>query len=90
MFALPIMDIIPMKDLKDTVSLEKKCAEKGYVYVTKNGYGKLVVMDMDYFQQVMGDVMLSQAIKEGLDDIKAGRVVSGEQFEAEMKEKYGF
>ena len=90
MFAIPMTAIIPMKDLKDTVALEKKCAENDFVYVTKNGYGKLVVMDMDYFQKVMGEFMLSLAIKEGLDDIKAGRVIDGKDFEAEMKEKYGF
>lgn len=90
MFAIPMTAIIPMKDLKDTVALEKKCAEHDYVYVTKNGYGKLVVMDMDYFQKVMGDVMMALAIKEGMDDIKAGRVIDGKAFEAEMKDKYGF
>ena len=39
------MTIIPMRDLKDTVEIERKCREAdGPVFVTKNGYGKLVVM----------------------------------------------
>ena len=39
------MTIIPMRDLKDTVAVERHCAEaNGPVFVTKNGYGKLVVM----------------------------------------------
>ena len=39
------MTIIPMRDLKDTVEIERLCAEAGGpVFVTKNGYGKLVVM----------------------------------------------
>ena len=34
------MQIIPMRDLKNTVEIEKKCAEEnGPVFVTKNGYG---------------------------------------------------
>ncbi len=34
------MQIIPMRDLKDTVKIEKLCVkEQGPVYVTKNGYG---------------------------------------------------
>ena len=90
MFAIPMTAIIPMKDLKDTVALEKKCAENDYVYVTKNGYGKLVVMDMDYFQKVMGEFMLSLAIKEGLDDIKASRVIDGKTVFEELGKKYGF
>lgn len=40
------MLIIPMRDLKNTVEVERLCAEEqGPVYVTKNGYGKLVVME---------------------------------------------
>ena len=34
------MSIIPMRDLKNTVEVERRCAEEnGPVYVTKNGYG---------------------------------------------------
>ena len=44
------MQIIPMRDLKNTVEVERRCAEEnGPVYVTKNGYGRLVVMDIDSF-----------------------------------------
>lgn len=33
------MQIIPMRDLKNTVEVERRCAEEnGPVYVTKNGY----------------------------------------------------
>ena len=41
------MQIIPMRDLKNTVEIEKKC-QNDPVFVTKNGYGKLVVMSPDY------------------------------------------
>ncbi len=38
------MQIVPMRDLKNTVEIERKCAEEnGPVFVTKNGYGRLVV-----------------------------------------------
>ena len=46
------MQIVPMRDLKDTVKIEKLCSmENGPVFVTKNGYGRLVVMDIEYFQK---------------------------------------
>ena len=39
------MKIIPMHDLKNTAEVERRCAEEnGPVFVTKNGYGILVVM----------------------------------------------
>ena len=45
------MQIIPMRDLKDTVKIEQLCSENGQVFVTKNGYGRLVVMDIDYWSK---------------------------------------
>ena len=46
------MQIVPMRDLKNTVEIERKCAEEnGPVFVTKNGYGRLVVMDIDYYEK---------------------------------------
>ena len=49
-----VMQIIPMRDLKNTVEVERRCAEEnGPVYVTKNGYGRLVVMDIDYYERTM-------------------------------------
>ena len=35
------MQIIPMRELKNTVEIERRCAEEnGPVFVTKNGYGR--------------------------------------------------
>ena len=49
------MKIVPMRDLKDTVKIENMCSEtKAPVFVTKNGYGKLVVMFMKQ-KQLMKD-----------------------------------
>lgn len=52
-----IMTIIPMRDLKDTVAIEKRCTEAGGpVFVTKNGYGRLVVMDIEYYEKTMAKI----------------------------------
>ena len=48
------MKIIPMRDLKNTVEVERLCAEEnGPVFVTKNGHGRLVVMDIEYYEKTM-------------------------------------
>lgn len=37
--------IIPIRDLKDTAAISRMCSESDEpVYVTKNGYGDLVIM----------------------------------------------
>jgi len=84
------MKIVPMRDLKNTVEIERLCAdENGPVFVTKNGYGRLVVMDIDYYERTMKKVVESTIIKEGLDDIEAGRVKDGISAVNDIRAKYG-
>ena len=84
------MQIIPMRDLKNTVEVERRCAEEnGPVYVTKNGYGRLVVMDIEYYELTMQKMQEAKAVIEGLMDVKAGRTVDGEKSIGEIRSKYG-
>lgn len=84
------MQIIPMRDLKNTVEIERRCAEEdGPVFVTKNGYGRLVVMDIGYYERTMRKMYEAKVIMEGLEDIKNGRTVDGETAIRNVREKYG-
>lgn len=84
------MLIIPMRDLKNTVEVERRCAEEnGPVYVTKNGYGRLVVMDIAYYERTMQKMYEAKALMEAMQDLKSGRVVDGDAAFAALKEKYG-
>ena len=74
------MQIIPMRDLKDTVKVEKLCEEaQGPVFITKNGYGRLVVMTIDAYENLYDQIKEKILIEQGLDDVKNGRVVDGEE-----------
>lgn len=84
------MQIIPIRDLKNTVEVERRCAEEdGPVYVTKNGYGRLVVMDIEYYERTMRKLYEASAIMDALADVKAGRTVDGEAALRAVREKYG-
>ena len=84
------MQIIPMRDLKDTVSIEKRCAEaNGPVFVTKNGYGRLVVMDIEYFERVFQKIYEAKVINEGLQDVATGKLVDGEEGLNAIRRKHG-
>ena len=84
------MQIIPMRELKNTVEVARRCAEeKGPVFVTKNGYGRLVVMDIDYYERTMQKVYEAKLILEGLEDVKAGRTVDAETAFSDLRKKYG-
>lgn len=83
------MKIIPMRDLKNTVEVEKHCVkEQGPVYVTKNGYGRLVVMDIEYYEKTMQKMYEAKAIMEGLKDLKEGNTEDGFDTIRKLKEKY--
>ena len=84
------MQIIPMRDLKDTVAIEKRCAEaNGPVFITKNGYGRLVVMDIEYYEKTMQKLYEAKLLNEGIEDLSAGRVIEGRSVLKEIREQYG-
>ncbi|MBF1010847.1 MAG: type II toxin-antitoxin system Phd/YefM family antitoxin [Lachnoanaerobaculum sp.] len=82
------MQIVPMRDLKDTVQIEKKC-QNGPVFVTKNGYGKLVVMNMEYYESKIAKIAEADFINEGIVDFANGKVSDGKEVIKELKDKYG-
>ena len=84
------MQIVPMRDLKDTVKIEALCAaENGPVFVTKNGYGRLVVMDIDYYERTMRQMEEAAVLAKGLEDAENGRTRPGDDVLAQMRSKYG-
>ena len=49
------MQIIPMRDLRDTNALSEKAhAKLEPIFVTKNGYGDLVVMSIETYEHITG------------------------------------
>ncbi len=85
------MIIIPMRDLKDTVNIEKRCKEaNGPVFVTKNGYGKLVVMDISYYEKLISKIKEAKLINQGLSDINNNEVLDVETVMKNIADKYGF
>ena len=84
------MKIIPMRDLKNTVEIERLCAEEnGPVFVTKNGYGRLVVMDIEYYEKTMRKMDEATTILDGLKDVKSGNTVEGDTAISNIRSKYG-
>ena len=82
------MQIVPMRDLKDTVQIEKKC-QNGPVFVTKKGYGKLVVMNMEYYESKIAKIVEADFINEGIVDFANGKISDGKEVMKKLKDKYG-
>ena len=46
--------IIPIRDLKDTAAISQMCNESNEpIYITKNGYGDMVIMSMKAYEEKM-------------------------------------
>ena len=84
------MKIIPMRDLKNTVDVERQCKEEqGPIFVTKNGYGRLVVMDIEYYESTIQKMEEARLLIEALEDVEEGRVLDGKEALLKLREKYG-
>lgn len=81
--------IIPIRELKDTNAISRLCHEANEpIYVTKNGYGDMVIMSMDTYerQMVLADVEAKLAVAE--EQKAAGKGKPAKEVERNMREKY--
>lgn len=83
------MKIIPMHDLKNTAEVERLCAEEnGPVFVTKNGYGRLVIMNIEYYEKTMRKMDEATTILDGLKDVKSENTVKEDAAISNIRNKY--
>lgn len=83
------MKIIPMHDLKNKAEVERLCAEEnGPVFVTKNGYGRLVIMNIEYYEKTMRKMDEATTILDGLKDVKSENTVKGDAAISNIRNKY--
>ena len=82
--------IIPIKDLKNTSEISELCHKVDEpVYVTKNGYGDMVIMSMDAFEGLSERLKMYQSLMTSEQQIKAGKTHDARKSLQEVKEKYG-
>ena len=82
--------IIPIRDLKDTSKLSALCTETDEpIFVTKNGYGDMVIMSMKVYEKnmLMQDVYAKLA--EGERDVQEGKVSDARPALKAVREKCG-
>ena len=67
--------IVPVRDLKNTTRISELCnREKRPVFITKNGYGDMVIMSMAFYEESIGRNAVYAKLEEARADIAAGRV----------------
>ena len=82
--------IIPIRDLKDTNAISQRCHDSQEpIFITKNGYGDMVIMSMETFEGVTETLKMYQSLMNSEQQIKEGRVNDARESLNSVREKYG-
>lgn len=65
--------IIPIKDLRNTTEISELVKEENEpIYVTKNGYGDMVIMSIETYDNLVGTREIDYAIMKSETEINEG------------------
>ena len=65
--------IRPITDLRNTTEISEMCHEKHEpIFITKNGYGDLVVMSIEAYEDLIKTLQMDVAINEAERELAAG------------------
>lgn len=82
--------IVPIRDLKNTTAISQLCHEENEpIFVTKNGYGDIVIMSMETYEKNLFLSNVYGKLEEAKQDMKNGRYSSVEDAVSRIKETHG-
>ena len=82
--------IIPIKDLKNTSDISDLChTSQEAIFITKNGYGDMVIMSMETYENTVWKSNLYRSLDVSEDQIRSGRTKDARAHLDELKDKYG-
>ena len=83
-------EIRPIKDLRDTTEISKACYDsKEPIYITKNGYGHLVVMSIETYEEKLAKADLYEKLAEAESQIANGeKLLDAEDVFKRLRSKY--
>jgi len=81
--------IIPIRDLKKTSEISQMChASNEPIFITKNGYGDMVIMSLKMYEEKMFMLDVYIKLAEAEKQLAEGKVLDGEASLKSIKEKY--
>ena len=82
--------IIPIRDLKDTAAISQMCNESNEpIYITKNGYGDMVIMSMKAYEEKMYLLDVYAKLAEAEEEVRTGQVAEARQALKALRAKHG-
>lgn len=81
--------IIPIRDLKNTTAISERCkASREPIFITKNGYGDMVLMSIDVYNEMFAEIRLVRDLKGAEEELKSGKGLTFEEFSEKVRKKY--
>ncbi len=81
--------IIPIRDLKNTSVISQMCHESDEpIFVTKNGYGDMVIMSMKIYEEKMFMSDVYRKLNAAEEQLTEKKILDGDESLKEIKEKY--
>ena len=81
--------IIPIKELKNTNGISEMCHNsKEPIFVTKNGYGDMVFMSMDIYEELFRKLELYKEIAISEKQYQEGKYKDARLVLSEIEKKY--
>jgi PHD/YefM family antitoxin component YafN of YafNO toxin-antitoxin module len=83
--------IRPIKDLRNTNEISELChLSKEPIFITKNGYGDMVVMSMETYEKSLAKLDLYEKLAEAEAQIAKGEaLLDGEEVFKKLRHKRG-
>lgn len=84
-------EIRPIKDLRNTTEISELCHSLDEpVFITKNGYGDLVVMSMETYERKMARLYVYEKLAEAEAEVKNGEpLMDADDLFGKLRTKYG-
>ena len=81
--------IIPIRDLKNTGAISQLCNESDEpIYITKNGYGDMVIMSMKLFEDSLFMQKVYNKLAESELDFEVGKKKNAKESLKRIREKH--
>ena len=81
--------IIPIRDLKNTSEISQLCHEsKEPIFITKNGYGDMVIMSMRVYEESMYMLDVLSKLDAAEKQLAEGKMLDADTSLKNIREKY--
>ena len=83
------MQIVPIRDLRNTNEISERCKNTNEpIFITKNGYGDMVLMSMETYQRTVAMAEVYRKLMEAETELAEDRGIDGKMAFDDLRARY--